>query len=151
MITRRRCGKGFAYCHANGEIVRDRAVRRWIKSLAIPPAWTNVEIDPDKNAKIYATGRDAAGRKQYIYNPVWRETRDHAKYGRIIRFARKLTKMRRITGQHLARHDNDREKVLACMVRLIDTAWLRPGNEPGEEITSPAERAVLKLLQSRLP
>ncbi|HET8551682.1 MAG TPA: DNA topoisomerase IB [Gammaproteobacteria bacterium] len=127
MITRRRCGKGFTYC-ADGETIRDRAMRRWIASLAIPPAWTDVEIDPDKEAKIHATGRDAAGRKQYIYNPAWRETRDHEKYDRIIRFAQKLTTMRRITGQHLARHDNSREKVLACMVRLIDTAYFRPGN-----------------------
>ncbi|HET7569167.1 MAG TPA: DNA topoisomerase IB [Gammaproteobacteria bacterium] len=128
MIKRRRCGKGFTYCRANGETIRDRAMRRWIASLAIPPAWTDVEIDPDKDAKIHATGRDAAGRKQYIYNPTWRETRDHEKYDRIIRFAQKLTTMRRITGQHLTRHDNSREKVLACMVRLIDTAYFRPGN-----------------------
>lgn len=129
MITRHRCGRGFTYRGDNGATIRDRKLRRWIKSLAIPPAWTDVEIDPDAEAKIHATGRDSAGRKQYIYNPEWREDREQAKYDRIIRFARRLVTMRRITGQHLTRHDNSREKVLACMVRLIDTAYFRPGSD----------------------
>jgi DNA topoisomerase-1 len=129
MITRHRCGKGFTYRRGNGSTIRDRKLRRWIESLVIPPAWVSVEIDPDIHAKIHATGRDSAGRKQYIYNPGWREGRERKKFERIIRFAERLTSMRRITGQHLARHDNSREKVLACMVRLIDTAYFRPGDE----------------------
>ncbi|HET7370926.1 MAG TPA: DNA topoisomerase IB, partial [Gammaproteobacteria bacterium] len=127
-ITRHRWGKGFSYRRNNGETVRDRKLRRWCASLAIPPAWTDVEIDLDGDARVHATGRDAAGRKQYIYNPAWRESREQEKYDRIIRFAQRLSAMRRITGQHLRRHDNSREKVLACMVRLIDTAYFRPGN-----------------------
>lgn len=128
MLTRHRWGTGFTYRDRNGRTVRDRKLRRWIESLVIPPAWTDVEIDPDADAKLHATGRDSAGRKQYIYNAEWRETREHRKYDRIIRFAQRLTSMRRVTGQHLARPDNSREKVLACMVRLIDTAYFRPGN-----------------------
>lgn len=128
MLTRHRWGTGFTYRDRSGRTVRDRKLRRWIESLVIPPAWTDVEIDPDADAKIHATGRDSAGRKQYIYNAEWRETREHRKYDRIIRFAQRLTNMRRVTGQHLARPDNSREKVLACMVRLIDTAYFRPGN-----------------------
>lgn len=128
MITRHRCGKGFSY-RDGGRTIRDARLRRWIRALAIPPAWIDVEIDPDPDAKIHATGRDAAGRKQYIYNPAWRTRRDRAKFARIVRFAQRLGTMRRVTGQHLARHDNSREKVLACMVRLIDTAYFRPGND----------------------
>ncbi len=128
MISRQRWGTGFTYRDQGGHTIRDRRQRRWIKSLAIPPAWTHVEIDPDPDAKIHATGRDSAGRKQYIYNAAWRESREQQKYDRIIRFARRLRTMRRVTGQHLSRHDNSREKVLACMVRLIDTAYFRPGN-----------------------
>ncbi|HET7587917.1 MAG TPA: DNA topoisomerase IB [Gammaproteobacteria bacterium] len=127
-ITRHRWGTGFSYRRENGDTVRDRKLRHWCASLAIPPAWTEVEIDLDRDAKVHATGRDAAGRKQYIYNSEWRESREQAKYDRIIRFAQRLSAMRRITGQHLRRHDNSREKVLACMVRLIDTAYFRPGN-----------------------
>lgn len=128
MISRHRWGRGFTYRRQDGCTVRDRELRRWIESLAIPPAWTDVEIDPDTRARIHATGRDSARRKQYIYNPEWRQGQEQRKYDRIVRFAQRLARMRRVTGQHLARQDNSREKVLACMVRLIDTAYFRPGN-----------------------
>jgi len=128
-VTRRRWGQGFTYRTAGGETFRDKTWRRWIDSLVIPPAWQDVEIVLDHAARIHATGRDAAGRKQYIYNSDWRDARDEAKFARLTDFAGRLATMRRITGQHLARGDLSREKVLACMVRLIDTAYFRPGSE----------------------
>lgn len=109
--------------------MKDQAIKDWIKSLAIPPAWQEVEITTSPTAKIFATGRDTAGKKQYIYNPDWRVQQEEEKYQRIIRFASKLTLMRRVTGQHLNHSDVSRSKVLACMVRLIDNAYFRPGND----------------------
>ena len=75
-IRRRRAGKGFAYKEPGGTSVRDEATLARIRSLAIPPAWTDVWICPDPNGHIQATGRDAKGRKQYRYHPRWREVRD---------------------------------------------------------------------------
>lgn len=99
----------------------------------MPPAWRDVAITLDREARIHATGRDDAGRKQYIYNSEWREQRERMKFDRIVDFAQRLSTMRRITGQHMAREGMPREKVLACMVRLLDTAYFRPGNDSYSE------------------
>ncbi|MES1930309.1 DNA topoisomerase [Salinisphaera dokdonensis CL-ES53] len=129
VVTRHRCGKGFTYRLPSGETLRDKQQRAWIKALAVPPAWQDVEISLDPSARVHATGRDAAGRKQYVYNSDWREAREQAKFDRILAFAGQLSTMRRATGQHLRRKTMCREKVLACMVRLIDGAYFRPGSE----------------------
>ena len=121
-------GKGFTYRHTNGKCLQDREVKRFINDLAIPPAWTAVQINTDVNAKIHVTGRDDANRKQYIYNPSFRAANNEEKFARILRFAKQLTPMRRTTGQHLAQPELSKEKVLACLVRLIDCAYFRPGN-----------------------
>ncbi|GHB24080.1 DNA topoisomerase IB [Salinicola rhizosphaerae] len=128
-VTRHRCGKGFTYRTASGKTLTDKSWRDWIATLAIPPAWRDVEIVLDKQHHIHATGRDSAGRKQYVYNAEWREKREVLKFDRIVEFAQRLTPMRRTTGQHLALDGMPREKVLACMVRLIDSAYFRPGSE----------------------
>lgn len=130
VVTRQRSGRGFTYRYAaSGKTLRDKSIRRWIESLAIPPAWRDVEITLDKSARVHANGRDDAGRKQYIYNDDWRAEREAAKFDRLLAFARQLSTMRRATGQHLAQPGHGRNKVLACMVRLIDTAYFRPGSE----------------------
>jgi DNA topoisomerase-1 len=128
-VTRHRCGKGFTYRTTGNQTLKDKSWRSWIASLAIPPAWHDVEIVLNRRHHIYATGRDDAGRKQYIYNPEWREQREALKFDRMVAFAQKLTSMRRITGQHLTLDGLPRNKVLACMVRLIDSAYFRPGSE----------------------
>ncbi|WP_445620741.1 DNA topoisomerase IB [Kushneria sp. Sum13] len=132
-VTRHRSGKGFTYRDEGGKTLKDRQWREWIKSLAVPPAWRDVAISLDPEARIHATGRDDAGRKQYIYNSKWREQREKMKFDRIVDFAQRLSTMRRITGQHMAREGMPREKVLACMVRLLDTAYFRPGNDSYSE------------------
>lgn len=132
-VTRHRSGKGFTYRDKGGRTLKDQQWREWIKSLAVPPAWRDVVIILDPEARIHATGRDDAGRKQYIYNSKWREQREKMKFDRIVDFAQRLSTMRRITGQHMARKGMPREKVLACMVRLLDTAYFRPGNDSYSE------------------
>jgi DNA topoisomerase-1 len=127
-ITRRRVGRGFHYF--DGEVrITDRNRLDYYKSLAIPPAWQNVLIAPSQRAHIQATGIDAAGRKQYIYHPAFRQQQETAKFERTVRFAKALPNMRRITDKHLAHRTLDREKVLACIVRLMDEAYFRVGNE----------------------
>ena len=74
-IRRRRAGRAFSYVGTDGRPIRDATELRRIKSLAIPPAWTEVWSAPDARAHIQATGRDARGRKQYRYHPRWRSVR----------------------------------------------------------------------------
>jgi DNA topoisomerase-1 len=122
-------GKGFRYLDKDGRVVRDPILMDYFKSLVIPPAWTGVIINNSPRAKILATGYDAKGRKQYIYNPSFRQKKESEKFDRILRFAAQLEHMRRVTGQHLRKRKPTREKVLATMVRLLDTAFFRPGND----------------------
>lgn len=130
MIYQRiRKGKGFYYTDDSGQHVSDPELKDFFKSLVIPPAWEQVTINSSPRAKIQATGYDAKGRKQYIYNPKYRQQQDDLKFDRIIRFANRLEHMRRVTGQHLRKRKLNRDKVLATMVRLLEAAFFRPGNE----------------------
>ena len=129
MYFRKKHGKGFSYRDEEGKKVTDKEWIDYFKSLVIPPAWTDVEISEKKRAKILATGYDVKGRKQYIYNPKFRAKQDQKKFDRIISFAEQLEHMRRVTGQHLRKKQPTREKVMACMVRLLESAFFRPGSE----------------------
>ena len=127
-IRRRRSGKGFSYIGPDGEQVRQRQRLERIRSLAVPPAWTNVWICPNPNGHIQATGRDAKGRKQYRYHPRWREVRDETKYGRMVDFGRALPRIRRRVDRDLSLPGMPREKVLATIVHLLDSSHIRVGN-----------------------
>jgi DNA topoisomerase I len=128
-IARRRCGRAFRYLHPDGRAVRDRATLGRIRALAVPPAWREVWICPRDDGHLQATGRDARLRKQYRYHPRWREVRDENKYGRMIAFARALPRIRRQVRRHLALPGLPREKVLAAVLRLLETTRIRVGNE----------------------
>jgi len=128
-IRRVRSGKGFRYVDADGHAVRDAARLARIRSLVIPPAWEQVWICPTPRGHIQATGRDARGRKQYRYHPRWREVRDETKYGQLVAFGRALPALRRRLERDLARPGLPREKVLATIVRLLETTRVRVGNE----------------------
>src|SRR5438874_11305125 len=118
-IRRKRAGKNFSYIGLDGRPIHDPDELRRIKSLAIPPAWTDVWICPSPNGHIQATGRDAKGRKQYRYHPRWRQVRDENKFGRLAAFAKALPKIRRRGAQDLKVPGLPREKVLDKVVRLL--------------------------------
>jgi DNA topoisomerase-1 len=128
-ITRRRSGRGFTYRRPDGSTVRDPDTLARIRSIAIPPAWTDVWIAQSPRGHIQATGRDARGRKQYRYHAEWRSTRDEAKYDRVIGFARALPRIRAQVDADLSRAGLPREKVLALVVRLLELTLLRVGND----------------------
>jgi DNA topoisomerase-1 len=128
-IRRVRRGKGFAYVDADGKRITDERILSRIRSIVIPPAWTDVWISPTANGHIQAVGRDARGRLQYRYHPLWREVRDETKYERTIAFARALPKLRRQVARDLRRSGLPREKVVAAAVRLMETTLVRVGNE----------------------
>src|SRR5690606_4592577 len=113
----------------NGRQLRSEAALRRIKSLAIPPAWTDVEVDPDPSARIQATGFDSAGRKQYRYHPEFVARRAQRMFRRLLPYARPLPVLRTETNRHLQANDLSREQVLATVVRLMCRAYFRVGSE----------------------
>lgn len=128
-IRRVRRGKGFRYIGPDDKPVRDSDKLRRIRSLAIPPAWIDVWICPLTNGHLQATGHDARGRKQYRYHPRWRAVRDETKYDRLIAFGQALPHIRARVEQDLAQPGLPRTKVLATVVRLLETTLIRVGNE----------------------
>ena len=128
-IQRKRAGKHFSYLGRDGKSIHDAEQLKRIRSLGIPPAWTNVWICPNPRGHIQATGRDAKGRKQYRYHPKWREIRDETKYDRMMAFGNALPLIRERVEHDLRLHGLPREKVLATVVRLLDTTSIRIGNE----------------------
>ncbi|GAC1417598.1 MAG: DNA topoisomerase IB [Acidobacteriaceae bacterium] len=128
-IRRRRYGKGFRYISVDGSVIHDPDLLRRIRSLVIPPAWTNVWICNAANGHLQATGRDARGRKQSRYHPRWREVRDEAKYERMLLFGEALPRIREKVDRDLALPGLPREKVLATVVQLLETTYIRVGNE----------------------
>ena len=127
-LHRVKAAKGFRYTDAEGKPVRDRETLGRIKSLVIPPAWTDVWICRHSNGHLQATGRDARGRKQSRYHPHWREVRDETKYERMALFAVALPRIRERVGNDLLLPGLPREKVLATIVRLMETTHIRVGN-----------------------
>lgn len=128
-LGRKKRGEGFDYVDADGERISDEATLARIKSLAIPPAWTEVWICPTANGHLQATGRDAKGRKQYRYHPRWRSVRDETKYSRMIAFGKALPNLRRKVDEALSLPGLPREKVLATIVHLLEATMIRVGNE----------------------
>jgi DNA topoisomerase-1 len=128
-IRRRRAGSGFAYLDSRDQPIKDEATLARIRSLVIPPAWTSVWISPGANTHIQAVGRDARGRKQYRYHPAYRAVRDLVKFDRMRAFGRALPHMRRIVGRDLSRKGLPKRKVLAAVVKLLETTYIRVGNE----------------------
>jgi DNA topoisomerase-1 len=128
-IRRKRAGRGFSYAAPDGSLVRDRATLSRIRSLAIPPAWTEVWICPMANGHLQASGRDARGRKQYRYHPRWRAVRDETKYERMTLFGHTLPKIRARVAEDLAGTGLGRDRLLATIVRLLETTLIRVGNE----------------------
>src|SRR5215471_11499435 len=119
----------FSYLRADGSRLAETETLRRIKSLVIPPAWTDVWICPFADGHIQVTGRDARGRKQYRYHPRFREVRESTKYEHMIAFVDALPVIRAKVREHMALRGLPREKVLATVVHLLETTLIRVGND----------------------
>ncbi len=128
-IRRRRAGKGFVYLDAKGRRVANAETIKRIRSLVIPPAWTDVWICAAADGHIQATGRDAKGRKQYKYHAEYREAREQSKYEHLFAFAAVLPTIRATVAEHMSLRGLPREKVLATVVHLLETTLIRVGND----------------------
>ena len=119
----------FRYVDSRERPITDEAKLARIETLVIPPAWKDVWISPRANAKLQATGVDAAGRRQYLYHPEYRAQQEQAKYDNLIRFAEALPELRAAMAEHMERDTYDQLRVSAIAVRLINQTWFRPGSE----------------------
>ena len=145
-IRRRRRGRGFEYVDEGGERIDDAETISRLSELSIPPAWKEVWICSDPMGHLQATGIDAAGRKQYLYHSRWRERRDQEKFDRMLDFARVLPRMRRRVAADLAGDELNRDRVLACSLRLLDRGFFRIG---GEDYAQENESFGLATMQRR--
>jgi DNA topoisomerase I len=128
-FTRKRRGGSFVYLTPGGHVARSRSDLARFKSLAIPPQWRQVWICKDRKAHLQATGLDARGRKQYLYHAEWQRQRNENKFDGLALFGRNLPKIRRRTARDLRRKGMRREKIVACIVWLLDNSMIRVGNE----------------------
>ncbi|MEA5456431.1 DNA topoisomerase IB [Sinomonas sp. JGH33] len=125
--TRRRAGRGFAYADESGSPVRAAGDLERIRSLAIPPAWQHVRIAASPRARLQASGIDAAGRTQYLYNAAWRSRQEARKFTRALELAHRLPQMRRAVTRDLRGRRGARNQALAAAVRLVDRTGIRVG------------------------
>ena len=128
-IRRRKRGHGFVYFAADGRAVRDQTTLERIRSLVIPPAWTDVWICPHPNGHLQVTARDARGRKQYRYHAEFRAQRDQAKFDRMFAFSEVLWKVRERVEYDIAQPGLSREKVMATVVWLLERTLIRVGSD----------------------
>ena len=128
-IRREKRGRSFGYVGPDDKTIRDRKTLDRIRALVIPPAWKDVWICSNPDGHLQVTGRDARGRKQYRYHTRWREIRDEDKYEKLISFAQALPRIRRRVARDLRRKGLPREKVLAAVVKLLETTLVRVGND----------------------
>lgn len=127
--TRRKKGKGFCYYDGEGNKISDEKIISRIKSLGIPPIWSDVWIAKNKNGHLQATGFDQKKRKQYLYHPLWNKHRNEAKFTKMKTFGMALPHIRRTAAQHIQKRGWPKEKVLAMVVQMLDEYHIRIGNE----------------------
>ena len=126
--SRQRIGRYWAYFDEKGERIKDREVIERLNAIGLPPAYSNAWFCADANGHLQATGIDARGRKQYRYHPQFRAKAEASKFGGLLEFGKALPKLRRTVEKHLNQRKLSRETVLAAVVRLLDTEYLRVGN-----------------------
>ena len=128
-ISRRRSGKGWSYADADGLRIADPAMRKRLNALVIPPAWADVWICPDPDGHFQVTARDARGRKQYHYHPLYREERDQSKFLHMFEFSEILPALRERVERDLRAGEQTRRQMLASVVWLLDRTLIRVGND----------------------
>jgi len=128
-IQRKRSGKNFRYTSPDGRPLKDPSTLERIRALVIPPAWEQVWISPSPDSHIQAVGRDARGRKQYRYHADYRKVRDLVKFRRMQEFGKMLPRIRRTVTRDLNGRGISKQKILAAIVRLLETTYIRIGNE----------------------
>lgn len=127
-IRRLGAKRRFRFVNAAGRPVHRADLGR-IEALKIPPAWTDVTINRAAGGMLQAVGKDAAGRWQYLYHEQHVKKREQKKFNRLLRFAESVPKMRSVVSRNLRKRDLGRERVMACVLRILATCFLRAGSQ----------------------
>ncbi|MGK9146653.1 DNA topoisomerase IB [Plantibacter flavus] len=149
-IRRVRSGRGFSYRLPDGSLLDDQEIRARIDGLVIPPAWNEVWITPFANGHIQATGIDAAGRRQYLYHPSWRERQDRSKFDRALALAEALPTARGRVTRDLHLDGFPLARVSAGAFRMLDTGSLRVGGEQYAEANGSRGLSTLEGAHARV-
>ena len=128
-ITRKKRGRGFYYVDEKGEKITAKNLIKRLKGLIIPPMWTDVKICKWDDGHIQAIGRDAKGRKQYIYHSEWERKRQEEKFKKMFKFGKALPSIRKKAIKDLNRKNWRKSKVIALMVMILDETGIRIGNK----------------------
>ena len=128
-ISRQKSGRGWAYFKPDGARITDRDEIERLNAIGLPPAYTDAWFCTDPEGHLQATGVDARGRKQYRYHPDFTAKRSTSKFDGLKEFGKALPKLRRRIAKDLRRRKIVRETVLAAVVHLLDTQYIRVGNE----------------------
>jgi len=120
--------RGFRFRTADGKKVSKTDLER-IDALRIPPAWKQVAINPSANGRVQVVGMDAAGRWQYLYHETHTRSQEARKFRRIVKFAQALPKLRKTIARDIRQPGLSRERVLATILRILSTCFLRPGSQ----------------------
>jgi DNA topoisomerase I len=119
-FTRKRSGEQFIYLDIHEATITDKKIVARIKALAIPPAWSKVWICPVVNGHLRATGRDAKGRRQYLYHSEWRTQRDTDKFENLVEFGRELPRLRQRVSRDMRQRSLSKTRMVATIVRLLE-------------------------------
>lgn len=128
-LTRKQVAQGFVFYDRQGRKVKSRRTVARCEAIGIPPAYGDVWISADPKGHLQATARDDRGRKQYFYHPDWVAHRDATKFEQLLPFAGKLGIIRRHVQRDLRLRGMPKERVVAAIVKLLDTTYVRIGNE----------------------
>jgi len=126
-IERKRSGRGYAYFDSSGDKITSKSLLKRVKKIVIPPMWSEVKICKFDDGHIQATGRDAKGRKQYIYHSEWERQQQEKKFTRLLSFGEKLPKIRKQCEKDMEQEIGNKEKVTALVVSLLDEYGVRIG------------------------
>src|SRR5687768_11945075 len=129
LLRRGSKSRGFHYTDAAGKKITDETTLERIRSLVIPPAWRHVRISPAAGSPVQAVGMDTTGRIQYLYNQKFSERQQRKKFSKIEKFGKYLPQLREVTNRDISLDGFPREKVLAVMMRLINSLYIRVGTE----------------------
>jgi len=126
----------FTYKHVlSKKNISDKKILDRIKSLKIPPAYTNVSISNDPNSKIQSIGTDTKKRKQYTYHPEYIEHQSKIKFNDLIVFGKKIKRIRKDINLNIEKCSNNpkllysKECIISIVLYLIDYCNFRVGCE----------------------
>jgi DNA topoisomerase-1 len=128
-IHKQKKGKGYQYFDEDSEKITDKLILSRLQKIIIPPMWSDVYICKWDNGHIQAIGRDAKGRKQYIYHATFEKSRQQEKFAKMKDFGKALPKFRKKVGEDIALKEWSKNKILALIILLLDETGIRIGNK----------------------